>query len=166
MKSCAPPPEAPPDFEAARKKEPLNEIYNARYFYHEGTRLRAVLEVPYVVERLEGEETLTFLERGVKIQFFDSAGREDSRLTARRAIMYNKRDYAEAAENVVVVNQKNERLETERLRWHRRTNLISTDAWVKVSTPEEVVYGDSLVADASFNVWRIYKPRGRVKINE
>mgnify|MGYP005844615879 CR=1 FL=1 len=166
MAACNPPPEAPPDFEAARKKEPLNEIFNARYFYHEGSRLRAVLESPYVVERLDGDDNLTFLENGVKIQFFDSSGREDSRLTARRAVMYNKRDYAEALENVVVVNQKGERLETENLRWHRKTNLISTGALVKVATEQETIYGDSLVADASFNRWRIHKPRGKVKFKE
>ncbi|MCS7086607.1 MAG: hypothetical protein NZ534_11115, partial [Bacteroidia bacterium] len=119
-----------------------------------------------VVERIEGDETLTFLNDGVKIVFYDSSGKQDAILTARRAVMHNKRGYAEALENVVVVNQKNERLETERLRWRRTDNTLSTGALVKVSTPEETIFGDSLASDASFRRWRVFQPRGKVLLKE
>lgn len=71
----------------------------------------------------------------------------------------------EVKNDVVVVNEKGERLNTEHLIWDEKTRRIYTDVFVKITTPDKVFYGDGLDADDSFMKWVIKKPRGTFYVN-
>lgn len=166
---CREPETAPPDYEALRRKEPLSESFNVDYIRTEKGKLKMRLKAAHLTEKyiqLEGNETLTEMDKGIEIEFFDSTGKRESKLTAERAQLYDKRGYAEAAGNVVVINEKNERLETERLRWNRNENKLTTGAFVKIYRPDEVLFGDSLEANQNFSVYRIFKIKGTVTLKD
>jgi len=166
---CKEPEPSPPDYEALRRKEPLSESYNVNYLRTEVGKLKVRLKAPHLAERYalaEGNETLTEMNRGIEIEFFDSTGKLESRLTAQRAQLFDKRGYADASGNVIVINEKNERLETEHLRWNRTDNKLTTGSFVKIYRPGEVIFGDSLEANQNFSVYRIFKMKGTVQVNE
>lgn len=167
--ACKNPEPPPPDYESLRRKEPLSETFNVNYLRTENGRPKAHLKAPHVFDRYaakEGDEVASEMDRGIDLEFFDSTGKQDSRLTAQKAIFYEKRGYAEAMGSVVVVNDKNERLETEHLRWNRANNTLTTGAFVKIIRPDEIIFGDSLQANQNFSVYRIFKMKGSINLKE
>ena len=69
--------------------------------------------------------------------------------------------------NVVVINkEKNERLDTEELVWDQRKQLIYTDAHVKITTPDKIIFGKGLEADESFRKRTIKNVSGEVLVEE
>ena len=56
-----------------------------------------------------------------------------------------------ARNDVVVINYENEeQLNTENLVWDQRNKKIIANSFLKITTPDKVIYGDSLHAHESF----------------
>lgn len=157
-----------PDLQAVRAQEPRSELYDFEYLFTEMGKPKALLKAPYARDfyRLENQETEIHLPNGMEITFFDSSGAESSRMTARQGTLFQNKGFAEAVGQVVWTNQKQERLETERLRWFRQLNQVSTPEFVKITTPTDVLFGDSLVANLNFSTYRIFKIRGQFMLDE
>lgn len=167
--ACSEPPTKPPDYEKFRRMEPLNESYGVTYLYSENALLKAEIQAPYLREEFipdRGKETYLVADSGIFVQFFDPTGALQSTLRANYAELYNATGVAIAKGNVVVENIKQEKLETERLFYNRDANSLYTDAFVKISTPEEIIMGDSMRADAGFTTYTVYKIRGIINVKE
>ena len=107
--------------------------------------------------------------QGMKVLFFDSTGNKvRSRLTANYGVKYDKEQKMIAKDNVVVKNfEKNERLNTEELKWDQRKGKIYTDKFVTITTEDQVLYGEEgMESDESFDSWIIKKPKGKMKYKE
>lgn len=153
----------PKDFEEVRKKLPVQEGKNIRYYYTEHTLLKAVLEAPYFREVLDtNKHSIVYFDSSFKIIFYNAEGKKESELTANHGLYHNRKGYAEAKGNVVVFNEKNEKLETEKLFWYKSLDKLSTNAFVKITRQEEILFGDSLVSNTSFTNYKIYKLKGRI----
>lgn len=153
----------PKDYEQIRKNLPLQEGKNIRYYYTERTLLKAVLEAPHFREVLDtNRHSIVYFDSSLKIIFYNSEGKKESELRANRGLYHNKKGYAEAKGNVIVVNEKNEKLETENLFWYKSIDKLSTNAFVKITRQEEILFGDSLVSNTSFSNYKIYKLKGRI----
>jgi len=154
----------PKDFEKVRQSLPIQEGKNIQYFYTENTELKAVLEAPYFKEILDtNRHAIVLFDSSLKIQFYNSEGKVESQLTAQRGLYHHKKGYAEAKGKVVVINEKGEKLETEQLFWYKHHDKLSTNAFVKITRQEEILFGDSLVSNTSFNNYKIYKLKGRIQ---
>lgn len=153
----------PKDFEEVRKKLPVQEGKNIRYHYTEQTLLKAVLEAPFFREVLDtNRHSIVHFDSSFKIIFYNAEGKKESELTANRGMYHNRKGYAEARGNVIVVNEKNEKLETEKLFWYKSLDKLSTNAFVKITRQDEILFGDSLVSNTSFTNYKIYKLKGRI----
>jgi len=73
----------------------------------------------------------------------------------------------EAKGNVIVRNEfKNEQLNTEVLIWNELRHTIHTEASVKITTPNKVLYGTGLQSNETFSNYTILHPRGEMKIEK
>ncbi|HRG51298.1 MAG TPA: LPS export ABC transporter periplasmic protein LptC, partial [Bacteroidia bacterium] len=72
----------------------------------------------------------------------------------------------EAKRNVVVINVKGEKLNTEHLIWDAVTKKIYTKEFVKITTKDEVLLGEGLTADQDFSKYTILHPTGTIAIND
>ena len=70
----------------------------------------------------------------------------------------------EAKEDVVVTNIKGEKLNTEQLVWDQKSGKITSDVFVKITTEDQVLMGEGLIANEDFTNYRILKPRGTISI--
>jgi len=168
LTACYEPKEAPPNLAARREGIPLYESYNVTYRYLNGEQLEATLRAPYLREMPQKKRTepITYADSGVVITFFDERERQKSRLRADWAVMHEHQGKAEARGNVVFIKAEGDTLETEKLRWLRRKERIETDAFVTITTPEEIIMGDSLVANTDFTEYTIYKIRGSINLTD
>lgn len=158
--------EVPNDLSKKRGKEAQSESYGVAFHFTESAKQKAHLKAKHVLEYFHQDrnETEYYFDQGIEINFYTPDGQLESRLTANTARMFRNKGFAEAKGNVVVVNQKGERLETETLKWFKGQNKISTNDFVTIKTTNDVLYGDSLTANTAFSKYQIYKIRGSMRL--
>jgi len=136
------------------------------YFRSDSGRVQMQLDAP-VMNRYEGVNPSLEFPEGFKAIFFDSAMNITSRIKADYGISYENTKMLEARNDVEVENyETNERLNTESLYWDQRKRLIFTRAYVKITSPDKVIFGDSLVATEGFDQRTIHNMRGTLEIEE
>lgn len=117
-----------------------------------------------VLHQYGGEEPYNEMPKGVHVQIFDSAMTVTTDLTSNYAIDLTYQERMEAKDDVVVVNEKGEKLNTEHLVWDKKTAKITSDVFVKITTEGQVLMGEGLIANQDFTDYRILKPRGIINI--
>ncbi|MBK7946581.1 MAG: LPS export ABC transporter periplasmic protein LptC [Flavobacteriales bacterium] len=111
---------------------------DAEYLYSDSGVVRNRLRAGTIAE-WTGPGRRTELTDGLELLFFDVNGMQTSRLTARKGIIEEKERRMEVLEDVVFVNQKGERLETERLLWVQDSARIRTDQAVRIQRGQDVI---------------------------
>ena len=82
-------------------------------------------------------------------------------------VNYEKKELVIAQHNVVVTNMKTqETLETETLFWDQKKKKIYTSSFVKITSPDKIVFGDSLTANEDFSRREIFGIRATIEIEE
>ena len=62
------------------------------------------------------------------------------------------------------MNNKGEKLNTEKLVWDQKKQIIYTDKFVRITTKNEVLTGEGMESKQDFSNWVIKKPRGELHI--
>ncbi len=159
-----------PDLETietiTRKDElPVEAAENLRILYSSHAKIQMIMEAPRM-ERYEGEEPYMELPEGFVMSFFDEFMNETSRITAKYAIQYEKDDLIDARNDVVVENMETrEKLNTEQLIWDRKNEKIHSDKFVKVTSGEDVLYGQGFESDDRFTTWSIKEIWGTFSVD-
>lgn len=154
---------------AALDTLPVMYAKNVNIMQSESGALKYNLTAPilYRYETRKGA-TIKFPE-GFKVVFFDSLNPDKVRteITAKYGINRESEKIMEARKDVVVINRlKGEQLNTEHLVWDQNTKKVFSNVFVKITTPDKILYGDGMESDESFSRWRIMKPRGEMYVNE
>ncbi len=143
---------------------PEEIAFDIEMIYSDSGRVKAFLESPFMTRQGTDEPVIEFPD-GFRVIFYDSASVPKSEITARYGIMYDNEKKMEAKNNVVVRNiEKDEMLETEHLIWERKTGIIYSDVFIKITKPNQVLFGEGLRSDESFDSYEIHKPTGDLTI--
>lgn len=132
--------------------------------YSEDGLIKIRIQAP-ALDRYNTEEPYTEFSEGLHVDFYNDSSKVISVLTANYGIRYEKELKTIVRNNVVVVNENGEQLNTEELVWDERRNLIYSEKFVKITTDNEVLYGEGLEADERMTRYKILKPQGTIKIN-
>ena len=82
-------------------------------------------------------------------------------------VNYEKKELVYAQHNVVVKNlSTDEMLETENLVWNQKTKKIYTGTLVKITSPDKIIIGDSMIANEDFSRREIFGIRATIELNE
>lgn len=149
----------------AKDNTPFEISKNIKLIYSEDSKILVQLKTP-LLERYMGERPYMEMPRGVEVNFYDSLMKVSSHLKANYAISYENEKITEARNNVIVINEKNEQLNTERLFWDEKKAIIYSDVFVKITTPDEVLFGEGFESDERFDKWTIRRPKGSFTIKE
>lgn len=107
------------------------------------------------------------MRKGLRVEFFNDSTHEiESTLTAQYARWYEGKGNVLIRDSVVVVNRKGETLNTEELIWNQNVKKFYTEKFVRIVTPDQVMYGDGLEANEDFSWYRIKNPKGTVRVNK
>lgn len=107
------------------------------------------------------------MRKGLKVEFFeDTSDNVESTLTALYARWYEGKGNVLIRDSVVVVNKKGETLRTEELIWNQNVRKFYTEKFVRINTPDQVMYGDGLEANEDFSWYRIKNPKGVVRVDK
>jgi LPS export ABC transporter protein LptC len=111
-------------------------------------------------------EPFTVLTNGVYVTFFDEDERVSARLKAKYGVRYDQSRKMEAKFQVVVINTKGDKLETEKLIWDEYRKKIYTDAFVKITTSKEIIMGNGMESNQDFTRYRIRKVTGQIQLKQ
>jgi len=102
---------------------------------------------------------------GITVVFYDGHKDPVGNVTAKYAKYINKTSLWELKDSVVVINQTNDKLETEQLFWDQAKDNIYTDRFVKMTNEDQTVIGTGFESDTHLNRRRIKNISGTIYLN-
>lgn len=144
---------------------PLKKGKNVELIYSEDAAVKIKVSAPKM-EEYANEEPYLEMSEGIKVVFYDSLKQVNTTLTANYAIHRISKNIMEAKNDVVVVNEKGEQLNTEHLVWSQDSAKIYSDEFVKITTTDEILMGEGFEANEDFTKWKIHKIKGTINLKE
>jgi LPS export ABC transporter protein LptC len=146
-----------------KDESPIESGFGVEVIYSTHARIQMILKAPRM-DRYAGDKNYIEMPEGISVVFYDSLMNVTSTLTANYAINYLYDDLFEARNDVVVINEANEKLNTEQLIWDQKKGTISSEKFVKITTEDEILFGDGFDSDERFTIWEIKNPRGTFSV--
>ncbi len=150
---------------ANKKKPPISKGKNVEFIYSEKSDVKVKITAPLMEEYGEENKYMEMTE-GIKVLFYDSLLNIASTLTSNYAIHRVSKNIMEAKDDVVVVNDKGEVLNTEHLIWMEDSSKIYTEEFVTITTEDEIIMGTGMEANQDFTKWKIHKIKGTINVKE
>ncbi len=140
---------------------PVMELYDFETFFSDSARLKIRFTGAYEYELQNGDKVFP---EGVYLEFFDLDTREmTSTLKGNEARFFKDRNVYVVNGDVVVENLKEKnKLSSEELIWSPNEKKITTEKFVRIETPCEIMTGDGMVADEDFSSYKILKPSANI----
>ncbi|MBK7886167.1 MAG: LPS export ABC transporter periplasmic protein LptC [Bacteroidetes bacterium] len=148
-----------------QKNEPVEHIKGLETLYSDSGLVRVRVRAPEL-KKIVSPQNITEMPQGIHIEFFDPEMKVESELKAKYAVHYENEKRWEARKDVVVVNKKGEMLNTELLIWNERNEKLTSDQHVKITTEDEIIYGDGFEANQDFSLYKIFNVRGRITVKK
>ena len=143
----------------SREEFPAETVLSAEMLYSEDAEIQVKILAP-IIEKYIGENPYNEMPEGIDVTFYDSAMNVTSRLTSNYAIDRVGDHVMEARNDVVVINEKQEQLNTEHLIWDKKNARIYSDEFVKITTKDEIIMGEGFESNQEFTKYTLKKPRG------
>ncbi|MEL6250734.1 MAG: LPS export ABC transporter periplasmic protein LptC [Bacteroidota bacterium] len=111
-------------------------------------------------------KTLQYMEDSVHIDFLDRFGQPHSFIESKSGIYNQDDEWAVLIEDVILKNEKGERLETIQLFWDKEIDSVYTHTPVKITTPDKIITGSGgMRSTTSFDSYVIFGTYGEVSLN-
>lgn len=134
--------------------------------YTDSGQVKARLKSPLMQHFSMSAKPYTLMPKGVEGTFYDANKNAASFAYADIGIYYEKEKYLVMKQNVRLINVKGDTLSTEYLVWDEVKEKIYTDKFVKITTPDQLIYGDGLVSNQNFTEYRITNVKGNINLKK
>ena len=129
-------------------------------------RLVARLEAPMMRSIDDPDSAMLEFPKGFTTYMIENDS-ITSMISGDYGVNYERKELVMAKRNVVVKNIKSEEvMETERLFWDQKRKKIYTGCLVKISSPDKLIYGDSMVAKEDFSRRELFGITATIEIDE
>lgn len=149
----------------SRKIIPSESGKNVLIVYSDSARIKMKLNAAQL-DHYDGENAYVEFPKGINVFFYNNKNKLESNLKANYAIRYEKSNMMEAKNNVVVINDKGEKLNTEHLFWDEKKELIYSDVFVKITTKDEIIMGEGLESNQDFSKYKFKKIKGTISVKQ
>ena len=135
------------------------------FIYSENGVTKAKLYTKEFVGNENARPSYIDFKKGVRMELFDANLKVENIVTAKTARYYNKEGNVIAKDSVVARNAKGEKLQTEELIWNRKLEKFYTEKFVRITTKDQMVWGEGLEANQDFSHVIIKQQRGSIPVN-
>lgn len=134
--------------------------------YTDSGFLKATVKAPQL-ERYSNEERMqSIMKKGIFACFFNESGDTSSYLKSNYAIRDERERTLMVQKNVIVVNDQGDTIRTEELIWDEKTDIIRTDKFVSIHSPDKTIYGTGLETKTDFRKPKIFNIKGIVYVKQ
>ncbi|MGE5406854.1 MAG: LPS export ABC transporter periplasmic protein LptC [Methanosarcina sp.] len=132
--------------------------------------IQLILKTP-LIEQYNMGDTLSDtpyseFRMGMRVDYFDGDTIPKVSVTSKYAKYTDKDKLWQCKDSVVVINENNEKLETELLYWDQKKDLIYTDRFVKITTEKSILQGIGFESDSHLNHRKIKNPSAEITIDD
>ena len=135
---------------------------DVKIIYSDSALIRIQITGPTMIRHLDKEEPRQEFSEGVKVLFYTPSQKIQSTLTAKHAVRLDRKDQIVLRDSVVWQSKAGEKLETEELIWEERKDKVYSNKFVKITQPEDVIYGYGFEANQDFTHWKINAIKGNM----
>lgn len=148
-------------------KLPVETAKDVELLYSDSAKVKVRMKAP-VLLRYQGAVNYLELPSGVTLLFYNDSSLVKSKLTANYAKRFIDDGKMVARSNVVVINEKGDKLETEELTWDEAQQkiLIDPSVNVRITTADDTLLGKGLVSNQDFTKYKILKPKGNYTFSD
>lgn len=140
--------------------------YNVTFTRSDSGFVQARLMAP-VMHSKEGDSAILEFPKGFIAYLYEKDSVPTSKIRGDYGIKYEKQELLFAKDSVVVENlETKETLFTETLYWNQKIKKIYTRNFVRITSPDKVIYGDSLNANEDFSQRVIHGMRATLEIED
>jgi LPS export ABC transporter protein LptC len=125
--------------------------------YTDSGKLQLVLSSSLLEQYDTKDLSYSEFRSGIKVIFHDGKKEPVGSVTAKYAKYTKNKDLWELRDSVIVINENNEKLETELLFWNQQKDLIYTDRFFKITNPDQVTQGFGFESNSRLNNRKLKK---------
>lgn len=138
-----------------RAELPTRVVHDFKTSYTDSAVLQLEMKAPLMEYYGNMEEPYTDFNEGIEVYFHEGRDSLIGEISANFARYKESEELWEVRDNVVAFNRKGEKLETELLFWDQGKDLIFTDKYVRITQTDQIIMGNGLESDTSFDNWRM-----------
>ena len=143
---------------------PQESAKSIKILYSDSARVQVELTAP-ILSHYETENPYIEMPNGFHALFYNDKLEVKSKLNAEYGIRYERDQRMEARKNVTVINEKGDQLNTEHLIWDERKEKLFSDEFVKITTKDEIIFGNGFEANQDFTKYKIFNIKGTITLN-
>ena len=130
---------------------------NIEIIYSDSAQIKLVLEAPVLKRHLDKRSPYEEFDQGIEAEFFGANKKPNAWLESKYAVRKEKENIIIVRDSVVLINRRNEKLETSELIWNEKDQIASTNKFVMISQPEkgDTSYGYGFESNADFTRFEI-----------
>jgi LPS export ABC transporter protein LptC len=126
-------------------------------------RIQLQMSSPLVEKYDNADPEYSEFRVGIKVIVYDGKDTPQAKITSKYAKVTSNNLW-ELRDSVVVINEKEERLETEVLYWNQEKDLIYTDRFVKITGEDQITQGIGFESDSHLTRRRIFKVTAEITL--
>lgn len=143
---------------------PVESAKNIRMLFSDSAQVEVEITSP-VLNRYDTEKPYIEMPKGFHATFYDRNNEVKNKLQADYGIRYENEQKMEAKKNVSIVNHKGEIMNTEHLIWDEKKEKLYSKEFVKITTKDEIIYGNGFEANQDFSKYKIFNIKGTISLN-
>jgi LPS export ABC transporter protein LptC len=144
----------------------IERATNVEILYSDSAHVRVRVTGPTMLNHLDRRDPHQEFPDGLVVDFFGEGKEVESRLTAKYGVRYPNEGLVIVRDSVVWQSIEQEKLETSELRWDERQKKVYTNKFVRITRPDEIVYGHGFEANQDFSYSKIQAIEGRIKVED
>jgi LPS export ABC transporter protein LptC len=145
---------------------PSVTVRNFKTFFTDSGKLQLVMSSPLMEKYINTDAPYSEFRSGIKVFFHDGKKEPVASVSAKYGKFHEKDNLWELKDSVVVVNETNDKLETELLFWDQMKDLIYTDRFVKITNENLISQGFGFESDSHLKNRKIKKVSATIYLPE
>ena len=129
-------------------------------------KVKLILTAPLVEQYNVKDAPYTEFRQGIKVIIYEGKEVPSGFITAKYAKYTNDDDTWTLKDSVIVINENNDKLETELLNWDQKKDFIYTDRFVKITTNTLIMQGFGFESDSHLNHRKIKRVSAEIYLDE
>ena len=151
---------------AEREQVPSLTAKNFEILHTENGKPKLRIKAPKTQYFQHAEEPYYEFEKGITVFIYDDSLKVESTLTANYAKFYEEKELWVARYDVVAQNRIGQILNTEQLYWDQKSKKIYSDDMVKITSEDDIIFGEGFDSDENFDNWVIRKISGVLYLDD
>ena len=128
-------------------------------------RVQLIMTAPLIEQYDKADPTFSEFRSGIKVDFYNGKDKPEAKVTAKYA-KCTSNNLWELRDSVVVINEKNEKLETEVLFWNQEKDHIYTDRFVKITSEDEIIQSIGFESDTHLVNKKFFKVTADISLKD